>query len=132
MPHPRHKHLAIPALDNRTPREAERDPALRPKLVQLMKQRVRNHDERNLQTGRLLRSATKTDDINWLLNELELTEITFDPPPWRPPPAPSVDDEADLPELPALDGGLGVDADRPPAPSLPTALWEVDEAIDRL
>lgn len=123
---------AIPALDNRTPREAARDPALRPKLVQLMKQRVRSHDERNLQTGRPLRAGTKTDDINWLLHELELTEIIFDPPPWRPPPAPSVDDEADLPEPPDLDGSLDVGADRPPAPSLPAAPLEVDEALDRL
>jgi hypothetical protein len=121
---------AIPALDNRTPREAARDSALRPKLVQLMKQRVRSHDERNLQTGR--RATTETDDINWLLRELELTEIIFDAPPWRPPPAPSADDETDSPEPPDLDGGLGVDANRPPAPLLPDAPLEVDEAIDRL
>jgi hypothetical protein len=31
-----------------------------------------------------------------------------------------------------LDGGLGVDANRPPAPLLPDAPLEVDEAIDRL
>ena len=71
----------VPALDNRTPREAVRDPALRARLIQLMKRRVQSHDERNLQTGR-------TDDINWLLRELDLTEIIFDPPPWRPPPPP--------------------------------------------
>lgn len=116
---------AIPMLDNRTPREAARDPALRTKLVQLMKQRVRSHDERNLQTGR-------TDDINWLLRELELTEIIFAAPPWRPPPAPRAGDEADLPEPPALDSGSGADSNRPPAPSLPDAPLEVDEAVDRL
>ncbi|MFZ0829481.1 MAG: hypothetical protein WAO02_18885 [Verrucomicrobiia bacterium] len=116
---------SIPALDNRTPRAAARDPALRPKLVQLMKQRVRGHDERNLQTGR-------TDDINWLLRELELTEIMFDAPPWRPPPAPLAGDEADLPEPPAMDGGSGADSNRPPAPSLPDAPLEVNEAVDRL
>ena len=40
------------ALGHRTPREAARDPALRPKLIHLMKQRVRSLDERNLQAGR--------------------------------------------------------------------------------
>lgn len=123
---------AIPALGDRTPREAARDPALRPKLIQLMKQRVRINDERNLQTGRPLRMANKTDDINGLLRELELTEIIFDAPPWRPPPASSADDEADLPEPSALDGGSAADANRPPAPSLPYGPLEVDEAIDRL
>jgi len=123
---------AIPALDNRTPREAARDPALRPKLIQLMKQRVRSHDERNLQTGRSLRTTTKTDDINRLLRELELTEIIFDAPPWRPPPAPLAGDEADLPEPPALDGGFGADSNRPPAPMLPAAPLELEEAIERL
>ena len=31
----------VPALSNRTPREAASDPDLRPKLIQLIKQRVR-------------------------------------------------------------------------------------------
>jgi hypothetical protein len=79
----------IPALSNRTPREAARDPSLRPKLIQLMKQRVRSHDERNLKTGR-------TDDINWPLHELNLQEIIFDPPPWRPPATPLAGDDDDL------------------------------------
>ena len=115
----------IPALDNRTPREAARDPALRPKLMQLMKQCVRSQDERNLQTGR-------KDDINWLLRELALTEIIFDAPPWRPPPAPLAGDEADLPEPSALDDSSGEDPNRPPAPSLPSAPLEAEEALDRL
>ncbi|HNQ87897.1 MAG TPA: hypothetical protein PKM73_04610 [Verrucomicrobiota bacterium] len=68
----------IPALDDKTPREAARDPQLRPKLIRLMKQRVRAHDQRNLKAGR-------RDDINWLLRELELKELLFDPPPPRPP-----------------------------------------------
>lgn len=66
----------IPALHDQTPREAARDPQLRPKLIRLIKQRVRAHDQRNLKTGR-------RDDINWLLRELELTELLFDPPPAR-------------------------------------------------
>jgi len=82
----------IPALANRTPREAARDPALRPKLAQLMKQRVRRHDERNLETGR-------TDNINRLLHELELEEIIFDAPPWRPPTTALAD--GNVPGLPS-------------------------------
>lgn len=64
----------IPALDNKTPREAARNPALRPRLIRLLKQRVQAHDERNRQTG-------GTDDINWMLRELGTNEIIFDPPP---------------------------------------------------
>jgi hypothetical protein len=115
----------IPALSNRTPREAARDPALRPKLVQLMKQRVRCHDERNLKTGR-------TDDINWLLRELNLEEIIFDPPSWRPPATPMAGDDADLSESPDIGGSFGVDPNRPPPPPLPDKPFELDEAIDRL
>jgi hypothetical protein len=79
----------IPALSNRTPREAASDPALWPILIQLMKQRVRQHDERNLETGR-------TGDINVLLHELNLDEIMFDAPPWRRPIGPPDDSNAGL------------------------------------
>jgi hypothetical protein len=65
-------------LDGRTPRDAASDPALRPKLIRLLKARVRSHDEENLRTG-------GKGDINWLLRELGMNEILFDPPPWRPP-----------------------------------------------
>jgi hypothetical protein len=115
----------VPALDDRTPREAAQDPALRPKLVQLLKQRVRGHDERNLRTGR-------TDDINWLLRELKLDEIIFDPPPWRPPPAALMEDDIAFTKPPGLDDGPDVDPNRPPAPPLPRAPFEVPEAADRL
>jgi hypothetical protein len=115
----------VPAFSNRTPREAANDPLLRPKLVQLMKQRVRLHDERNLETGR-------SDDINWLLRELNLTEIIFDPPPWRPPPTPLADVDAHLPEQPVHGGSSGVDLNRPSPPPLPDRPFEMDEAIDRL
>ena len=115
----------IPALDGRTPRDAARDPALRPKLVQLMKGNVQKHDERNLQTGR-------TDDINWLLRELALDEIIFDPPPWRPPPPKLADDEDELADLPDLDDALDVDPNLPPAPRLPVAPLDLEEAIQRL
>ena len=67
----------VPALDGHTPQQAAQDPALRPKLIRLMKGWVRQHDERNLRAGR-------NDDINWLLRELGLAEIIFDSPPPRP------------------------------------------------
>jgi hypothetical protein len=117
----------IPALDNRTPREAARDPAGRPKLVQLMKQRVRSHDEHNLQTGR-------TDDINWLLRELDLREIMFDAPPWRPPPSPPPPrmPEGEQTELADFEGMIGEENNRAPAPPLPDEPFEVAEAFERL
>ncbi|MBK8477720.1 MAG: hypothetical protein IPL39_15880 [Opitutaceae bacterium] len=72
---------AIPALEARTPRQAAADPQLRPKLVQLVKSRVRQLDEDNLRTGR-------SDDINGAIRELGLVEIDFPaPPPRDPPPA---------------------------------------------
>lgn len=64
----------IPALNGHTPREAARDPKLRPLLVRLMKSRVRATDERNLDEGR-------HDDVNWMLSELGLDEINFPAPP---------------------------------------------------
>ncbi|HZL47211.1 MAG TPA: hypothetical protein VFC28_13385 [Opitutaceae bacterium] len=69
---------SVPALDGRTPREAARDPALRPKLVRLMKSHVRGQDEKNLRTGRNV-------DINWLLRDLGLDELDVPAPPARPP-----------------------------------------------
>ena len=114
----------IPALGNRTPREAARDPVLRPRLIHLMKQRVRNHDERNLQTGR-------TDDINWLLRELELTEIIFDAPPWRTSPPPPGEME-DWTGSGGFDERPGVENNRPPAPPLPAAPLTEEEAMERL
>ena len=120
----------IPALNGHTPREAARDPALRPELIRLLKQRVRACDERNLQTG-------GTDDINWLLRELGAEEILFDPPPWRPPLEPP-GKASSTPE----DDDYGVDdyADEPPepdwslplAPPLPDEPLDVEEAARRL
>ncbi len=66
----------VPLLGGATPRAAAADPVRRPKLVQLLKARVRQLDEENLRTGR-------SDDINWLLRELGLVEIDFPPPPPR-------------------------------------------------
>jgi hypothetical protein len=115
----------VPALDDRTPREAAREPALRAKLVLLIKQRVRRYDERNLQTGR-------TDDINWMLEELDLQELIFDPPPWRSPGVNSDEGDSDFPESPDDDAISVVDSMRPQPPSLPAEPFDFDEAIDRL
>jgi hypothetical protein len=113
----------IPALDGRTPREAARDPALRPKLIRLLKQRVRMTDERNLRTGR-------TDDVNWMLRELGATEILFDPPPWRPRPPELSDSDSDEDWD---DGQPDTDfAQLPPPPSLPAEPLTVEQAAERL
>jgi hypothetical protein len=116
---------SVPALDNRTPREAARDPVLRPKLVQLMKQRIRGHDEHNLQTG-------QTDDLNWMLHELGLPEMIFDAPPWRPPPKPLSDMDEDWAGAADFAGPAGMENHRPPAPPLPAEPLEVEAAIRRL
>jgi len=115
----------VPALSNRTPREAARDPSLRPKLIHLMKQRVRSHDAFNLETG-------GTEDINWMLRELDLGEILFAAPPWRPPATPLTEGDDDWSESPETDENIGIDLTRPPAPPLPYQPFDMDEAIDRL
>jgi hypothetical protein len=115
---------SVPALEGRTPREAARDAALRPKLVQLMKQRVRLTDERNLQKG-------TTNDINWMLLELNLHELVFDPPPKREPVMPENDFDP-FDEQPDDEDRSVFDPLRPPPPPLPPGPFEFDEAIERL
>jgi hypothetical protein len=121
----------VPALDNKTPREAARDLLLRPKLIHLFKQRVRSQDERNLTIG-------GADDLNWMLRELDLHEIIFDPPPFRPPPpgANPVEDEEsdpeDFDEFEPAPPRVPVEPNRPPAPKLPAAPLNLKEAADRL
>ena len=78
----------IPALKNKTPRKAATLPALRPVLIQLMKQHVRNRDEQNLQNGTQI-------DINKTIRELGLDEIDFPPPPTRGMPNRTHDDDFD-------------------------------------
>jgi hypothetical protein len=112
----------VPALDGHTPRRAAADPALRPKLLRLMKERVRGVDKRNLETGR-------DDDINWMLRELNLDEILFEPPPKRPRPELlpelSLDDDADFPAEPEF-------LRLPLPPPLPDIPWTREQAADRV
>ncbi len=123
----------IPLLDGSTPRQAAQDPLLRPKLIRLVKQRVCGHDERNLETG-------QSDDINWLVQELGLTEILFPAPPRREPvkrtesPAPvnaefleGFDDSFD--EVFEEDGEW---SDLPLPPSLPKEPFGKEEARRRI
>ena len=122
----------LPALDGRTAREAAHLPALRARLIELVKAQVRQLDQENLKIGR-------ADDINALIRELGLAEIDFPPPPTREPVADDpfddeLDDEFDddghnLPNPPrrAKKGAAGWSA--PPLADQPLT---VDEALDRL
>ena len=74
----------IPALNNKTPRAAASNPVLRPQLLRWMKFWISQTDRRNLETGR-------NDDTNWMVRELGLTEILFEPPPPRPRQRPRVE-----------------------------------------
>jgi hypothetical protein len=105
----------IPALENRTPRAAASEPALRPKLLLWMKFWISQTDRRNLETGR-------NDDTNWMVRELGLTEILFDPPPPRPRLAPergvADEDEEELAPFLTL----------PDPPELPSRPWTKPQA----
>jgi hypothetical protein len=118
----------IPALEGRTPREAARDPEMRPKLVRLMKTQVRGHDEKNLRTGR-------DADINWLLRELGLDELDVPAPPPRPPLETGESDADDLSdvELEPLDDedDEAYDGRLEPDP-LPDEPFDFDEAAERV
>ena len=109
----------IPALENKTPRVAASDPALRPQLVRWMKFWISQTDRRNLETGR-------NDDTNWMVRELGLTEILFEPPPPRPRQASAreaTDEDED--ELPPY-------LDLPDPPPLPDRPWTKPEAVAAL
>jgi hypothetical protein len=111
----------IPALDGKTPRAAATEPALRPQLLRWMKFWISQTDRRNLETGR-------NDDTNWMVRELGLSEILFEPPPPRPPPRSerevTNEDGGELPPFLTL----------PAPPALPARPWtksEADEALER-
>jgi hypothetical protein len=80
-----------------------------------MKFWISNTDRRNLETGR-------NDDTNWMVRELGLTEILFEPPPPRPRLAPAGEvadeDEEDQPPYLTL----------PDPPALPDRPWTKSEA----
>lgn len=132
---------SLPALDGRTPRAAVHDPALRPRVIELVKRQVRQIDEEN-------RRHRRSDDVNALIRTLGLAEIDFPPPPPRPPLAEdessasgALDDDID----PFADDPIELES-RPPAPRLSgpplsieaararvvAALEQVDQAADGL
>jgi hypothetical protein len=113
----------VPALDGRTPREAARDPLLRPRLVTLMKRLVRQHDETCQRLGEQV-------DINGLLRALGLTELDFPPPPITPLPDEDMEeafDEAQEDFAPDLEDDV-----RSPAPPLPAAPLTDEEINARI
>lgn len=71
----------IPALDGMTPREAAADPAMRERLVNLMKGHIQSVDEQSRAKGVRI-------DIHWVLRELGLDDLISEPSPLRPQPAP--------------------------------------------
>ncbi len=121
---------ALPELDGQTPREAAVNPMLRAKLIRLMKAQVRACDELNLATGQQV-------DINWMLRELALDEINFEPPPAnRKPPAittPSAEDITDF-ERELINDAVALDMDPtlPLAPRLPPRPFTLEEILQRL
>ena len=124
----------VPALDGHTPRRAATDGQLRPRLVQLVKERVRQHDEENLESGR-------ADDINPYLRELGLVELDFPPPPLRAVPetesaeeGESGEDGEDYGDDAAWEGRepLPVEEDRPEVPALTGPPLSVEQAKARI
>jgi hypothetical protein len=120
----------VPMLDNRTPREAANDPALRPRLIQLMKTHVRGVDEDNLRKG-------TSANINPLLRELGLHEIDFPPPTRRAPPPEEEEDiddeEGDFADEGSEAGGGRMGGEGPLLPPLPADRpLTREEAQDRL
>jgi len=58
----------VPALDNKTPRQAAQDPAFRPRLLEFLKGHIHNLDVRNREEGLNL-------NIDWFLDELNVPEL---------------------------------------------------------
>lgn len=110
---------AVPMLDGRTPGEAAKDPVLRQKLILLMKRRICGTDEHNLRKG-------TTYDMNWVVQELALTEILIPPPPPRPRPT-VFEDEEDYDDEDPEDWD-----DMPDAPALPDRPFTRAEARQRI
>jgi hypothetical protein len=79
-----------PAFNGKTLREAAADPALRPGVVQLLKEFIRSGD-------RLRRTAGLDIDFNLLLRELRLDELILLPPPLGVLEEEEVDFDNDIP-----------------------------------
>ncbi len=107
----------LPALEAKTPRQAALDPVLRPRLIRVLKDRVRTCDQRNLESGR-------SDDINWMLKELGAHEIIFDPPPPRTKPRQTDDEFYDIEGQPHCE--------LEPWPPLPPRPFTIQEVIQRI
>ena len=58
----------IPMIDNNTPRQAAKNPKLRPKLVELMKVHIKGIEQLNKEKGIKV-------NIDWILDELGLSEL---------------------------------------------------------
>jgi hypothetical protein len=112
----------VPAFDGKTPRAAAQDPALRPKLIRLLKSRIRSNDQRNLQSG-------GHADINWMLRELGIHEILFNPPPPRPLLEEETDSDNEL-SLEADEFGEVPGADLPFAPPPPALPFTEDQIYE--
>ena len=98
-----------PIFDGKTLREAAADPALRPRVVQLLKEFIRSGD-------RLRRTAGLDIDFNLLLRELRLDELIL-----QAPPLGVLDEnEADF------------DSDIPLDPPSPQEMLDGEELNDRL
>ncbi len=80
--------IPCPLLDGRTPREASRDPQLRPRLLEVLKRLISDFDRFHLKAG-------SVGDMNGLLEELGFTELVQPPPPLRPVPTRDDDDDDD-------------------------------------
>ncbi|MFA5264484.1 MAG: hypothetical protein WC378_11725 [Opitutaceae bacterium] len=111
-----------PALQNKSPKEAASDPALRPLVTELVKAQIRLNDEANLRSGR-------SDDINWMPRSLGTPELDVPPPPARavPPDNGNDDDILDFPQSPASRHPRSKGARLAPPLGMST-----DEALDRL
>lgn len=59
----------VPALHGKTPRQAAQDPAMRPELIELMKQHLHSMEQNSREKGLHV-------DIGWVVEELGLTELT--------------------------------------------------------
>ncbi|MFT4586276.1 MAG: hypothetical protein ACI9VS_000779 [Candidatus Binatia bacterium] len=114
---------SVPMLDGVSPREAARDPLLRPKLIWMMKSRILSIDEENLRTG-------ESRDIDWMLEELGLNEIRFAPPPPRASTGECFDDDDEDDDDDLIDASYLPSAPR--LPERPLTPVEIEERLNHI